>query len=71
MTFVHPSHQCACGSGLHESDCRCTVEDLDPHRTVTHLEDGVPHCYLGHSECYDAHASERLADEADWAEELL
>lgn len=45
------------------------VEDLDPHRSVTYLENGVPHCYLGHTDCYDAHTSERLADEADWAED--
>lgn len=25
---VHASHQCPCGSGLHESDCRCTVEGM-------------------------------------------
>lgn len=42
------------------------VEDLDPHRTATYLENGVPHCYLGHPECYDDHSSERRADEADW-----
>lgn len=22
---THPSHQCACGSGLHESDCNCSI----------------------------------------------
>ena len=43
------------------------IVDLDPHRTVTYLENGVPHCYLGHPECYDTHTSERLTDEADWA----
>lgn len=42
------------------------VVDLDPHRTVTYLENGIPHCYMGHAECYDAHTSERLSDEADW-----
>lgn len=47
-----------------------SVEDLDPHRTVTHLVDGVPHCYLGHPECYDSHYMERLCDEADWRDEL-
>jgi hypothetical protein len=46
------------------------VIDLDPHRTVTYLENGVPHCYMGHAECYDIHITERLADEADWASEL-
>lgn len=46
------------------------VEDLDPHRTVTHVENGVPHCYMGHAECYDSHTSERLADEADYLEDL-
>lgn len=45
------------------------IEDLDPHRTVTYLENGVPHCYLGHPECYDRHTSERLADETDWEAE--
>jgi hypothetical protein len=42
------------------------VVDLDPHRTVTHLDNGVPRCYLGHPDCYDNHTAERLADEADW-----
>lgn len=46
------------------------IEDLDPHRTVTHLENGVPHCYLGHPECYDAHTIDRLSDEADYEEDL-
>jgi hypothetical protein len=46
-----------------------TVEDLDPYRTVTHLVNGVPHCYMGHPECYDAHDSVRRADEADWEED--
>jgi hypothetical protein len=46
------------------------IEDLDPHRTVTSLENGVPHCYLGHPECYDAHETERLSDEADYLEDL-
>lgn len=46
------------------------VEDLDPRRTVTYLENGVPHCYMGHAECYDAHATERLSDEADYVEDL-
>lgn len=45
------------------------IEDLDPNRTVTHLENGVPHCYLGHPECYDAHTAERQADEVDWEED--
>jgi hypothetical protein len=45
------------------------IIDLDPNRTVTHLVNGVPHCYLGHAECYDAHTSDRLADEADWEED--
>lgn len=44
------------------------IEDLDPHRTVTHLENGVPHCYMGHAECYDVHTVERLSDEADYTE---
>jgi hypothetical protein len=44
------------------------VEDLDPHRTVTSLVNGVPHCYLGHPECYDEHIADRLADESDWKE---
>ena len=43
------------------------VIDLDPHRSVTYLgDDGIPRCYLGHTECYDNHTVERLADEADW-----
>lgn len=46
------------------------IEDLDPHRTVTSLENGVPHCYMGHPECYDAHTTERLSDEADCKEDL-
>jgi hypothetical protein len=41
------------------------VVDLDPQRTVTYLDAGVPTCYMGHPECYDAHTSQRLADEAD------
>lgn len=45
------------------------VVDLDPHRTATYLDNGVPHCYLGHPECYDNHTAERLADEADWKSE--
>lgn len=46
------------------------IEDLDPHRTVTYLdENGVPHCYMGHSECYDAHEAERRTDEVDWEED--
>lgn len=45
------------------------VEDLDPHRTVTYLEGGVPHCYMGHAECYDFHAAERASDEADYPED--
>jgi hypothetical protein len=45
------------------------VEDLDPHRTVTYLENGVPHCYLGHPDCYDTHSSERRTDEVDWEED--
>lgn len=45
------------------------VEDLDPLRTVTYLENGVPHCYMGHAQCYDTHTSERLSDEADWENE--
>lgn len=45
------------------------IEDLDPHRTVTYLENGVPHCYVGHAQCYDAHTTERLSDEADWENE--
>lgn len=50
-----------------EALTRCEkIVDLDPHRTITHLENGVPYCYLGHSECYDAHTAERLADEADY-----
>jgi hypothetical protein len=28
-------------------------------------------CYLGHEYCWDGHESERLADEADWEQELL
>lgn len=44
---------------------RTSVEDLDPHRTVTYLENGVPHCYMGHSECYDDHIAERLANKVD------
>lgn len=46
------------------------IEDLDPHRTVTYLENGMPHCYMGHPECYDAHTIERLSDEADYEEDL-
>lgn len=46
------------------------VEDLDPHRTVTHLENGIPHCYMEHAECYDVHTIERLSDEADYLEDL-
>lgn len=46
------------------------IEDLDPHRMVTYLVDGVPHCYMGHAECYDAHTAERLSDEADYKEDL-
>jgi hypothetical protein len=42
------------------------IVDLDPHRTATYLENGVPHCYMGHPDCYDIHTTERLADEADW-----
>lgn len=41
------------------------IMDLDPHRTVTYLDNGVPRCYLGHAECYDNHTAERLADEID------
>ena len=33
MSEIHPSHQCACGSGLHESDCRCTT--VERHFVVT------------------------------------
>lgn len=46
------------------------IEDLDPHRTVTYLENGVPRCYMGHAECYDEHTTERLSDEADYMEDL-
>lgn len=46
------------------------VEDLDPHRTVTYLVNDVPHCYMGHAECYEAHTTERLSDEADCEEDL-
>lgn len=45
---------------------RSPVIDLDPRRTTTHLENGVPYCYLGHPDCYDTHETERRADEADW-----
>lgn len=48
------------------SDVIEEVEDLDPNRTVTYLENGVPHCYMGHAECYDSHDAERRTDEADW-----
>jgi hypothetical protein len=44
--------------------------DLDPHRTATHLENGVPHCYLGHPDCYDRHDAERRADEVDYNADL-
>lgn len=44
------------------------IVDLDPHRTVTHLANGVPHCYMGHAECYDAHSAERLSDNVDCEE---
>lgn len=54
----------------HESVIDQELEDLDPHRIVTHLDGDVPHCYMGHPECYDNHTSERLTDEADWKEEL-
>lgn len=46
------------------------ARDLDPHRTVTYLVDGVPHCYMGHAHCYDTHTTERLTDEADYLEDL-
>lgn len=42
------------------------ISDLDPLRTVTYLENGVPYCYLGHPECYDIHADERAADDVDY-----
>lgn len=48
-----------------------TIVDLDPHRTVTYLDNGVPHCYMGHAECYDAHSAERRSDEADWEQDLI
>jgi hypothetical protein len=44
--------------------------DLDPHRTATHLENGVPHCYLGHPECYDRHEMERISDDVDYEDDL-
>lgn len=46
------------------------IVDLDPQRTVTYLENGVPHCYMGHAECYDAHTAERLCDEVDFLQDL-
>lgn len=45
------------------------IVDLDPHRTITHLVNGIPHCYMGHAECYDEHTTERLSDEADYRED--
>lgn len=48
-----------------------TIEDLDPHRTVTYLDNsGMPRCYLGHIECYDKHETERLSDDTDAEEDL-
>lgn len=32
-------------------------------------EEQPPICYLGHTDCYDLHTAERLADEADWEAE--
>lgn len=36
-----------------------------------HDEDDPPICYMGHTDCYDNHTPERLADEADWEQEQL
>jgi hypothetical protein len=56
---------------------RHDIYDYDPDYDLLgdydSLEDEVPGpddiCYLGHEWCYDLHTSERLADEADWAED--
>lgn len=32
-------------------------------------QEDPPICYLGHTDCYDNHTAERLADEADWEED--
>lgn len=62
--FAWPCRACECNEYR-----EVKVEDLDPHRTVTYLENGVPHCYMGHTECYDGHEAERRADEADWLQD--
>lgn len=47
------------------------IIDLDPNRTATYLDNGIPHCYMGHPECYDRHEANRLADETDWMDDLV